>query len=95
MIEKLITYYILYLGFICKRDFNYIFIISFFTLRLIFNYNKCTYGYFECKLRKIPQKKGFINTRMNNFVNIRNDKDYYIILFISLYFIFDYIKSFF
>ena len=95
MIEKLITYLFLFYGFVCKRDFNYIFILSFFILRLLFNYNKCTYGYFECKLRKIPQKKGFINTRMNNFVDIRNHKDYYIILLISFYFIFDYLKSFF
>lgn len=95
MLEKILTYYYLYLGTIKKRNFNYIFILSFFLFRLIFDYDKCTYGYIECKLRSIEQKKGFINRRMRKFVNIRYDNDYIIILLISIYYICDYIYNLF
>ena len=55
----------------------------FMLLKWIFNYRKCTFGYWECKLRNVKRKRGIIN----NFCEYYGDLiycDYNIYLFIIL-----------
>jgi len=55
----------------------------FMLLKWIFNYRKCTFGYWECKLRNVKREDGIIN----NFCEYYGDLiycDYNIYLFIIL-----------
>ena len=59
----------------------------FMLLKWIFNYRKCTFGYWECKLRNVKREKGIIN----NFCEYYGDliycdyNEYLFILLMSIY----------
>jgi hypothetical protein len=66
-----------------------IYLSIFMMLKWIFNYRQCTFGYWECKLRKVKREKGVIN----NFCEYYGDLIYseynycYFIILIIIYII--------
>jgi hypothetical protein len=65
----------------------YIVILYFLGAKTIFNYNKCTLGYIECKLiRNVPKEKGLINSFVYGLLKIsKYNYVYYFIIFYILF----------
>ena len=53
-----IGYYFIYHDY--KLNEDYIALLMFFTLKIIFYYKKCTISYLECKLRKVKKEDSHI-----------------------------------
>tara|TARA_Y100000389_G_C17467146_1_gene526667 strand:- start:4135 stop:4461 length:327 start_codon:yes stop_codon:yes gene_type:complete len=51
----------------------YIVILYFMLFKIIFNYDKCTISYYECKLRSVKKENGYLYTFLKKFINIRNN----------------------
>ena len=52
----------------------------------IFNHNKCTFSYIECKLRNVKKERGYIYRFLDSIINI-NKKKYFIFIYIFTLFI--------
>ena len=61
----------------------------FLLFKWIFNYRKCTFGYYECKLRNVKRQEGYINNYCEYFGDLIYSEYNYIIfiLFILIYLI--------
>ena len=62
----------------------YLGILAFFTFKWIFNYRKCTISRVECLIRRVKKEKGYIYSCLNSVVDLRYEKEIYMILTISL-----------
>lgn len=58
----------------------YIVLLYFIMLKMIFNYDKCTISYIECKLRGVKKKEGYLYRFVNSFIELRNEPFLFIIL---------------
>ena len=73
----------------------YIGLLLFFVLKMIFDYNKCTFSYIECKARGVKKEQGLIYEFTQNIVDLRkNVIQSYIIYFITLIFALFYFGKF-
>ena len=84
----LIVYLFLFLGLILiSNDINiprtYIGLLLFFLIKLVFNYRKCTISYIECKLRKVKKEQGYLNSFLDQILDLRYTPHIYIMYFIS------------
>ena len=50
----------------------YIALLYFIMLKMIFNYDKCTLSYIECRLRGVPKERGYLNTFVRGFLDLRD-----------------------
>ena len=58
--------------------------LSFFLLiKWIFNHRNCSFGFFECKIRKVERKKGYINNLCNFYGDLIYN-EYNDILYITM-----------
>ena len=66
-----------------------IYFSMFLLIKWIFNYRKCTFGYYECKLRNVKKDKGYINNYCEHFGDLIYSEYNYIIfiLFVIIYLI--------
>jgi hypothetical protein len=73
-------------------DKNYIGLLMFFTLKVIFDYRKCTVSYMECKLRGVKKDQGYLYRFLNGIVDLRYT-DHYPVLFtmVSILYYYQYI----
>jgi len=62
---------------------KYAFLVVFFTLKMLFNYKKCTFSYLECKLRKVKREDGYLASLLDRIVDLRNSKQKNILYGIS------------
>ena len=62
---------------------KYTFLIVFFTLKMLFNYKKCTFSYLECKLRKVKREDGYLASFLDHVVDLRNTKQKNVLYAIS------------
>ena len=72
----LILYYLLFVWFLYKANKLpqwYIIILYFIVFRMVFDYNKCTISYIECKLRGVPKKFGYIYQFLQSINDLRNN----------------------
>ena len=60
-----------------------IYIASFFLLKWIFNFKKCTLGYLECKIRNVSKSEGYINKICNDYGDMINDENVDLLFIIS------------
>ena len=75
---------------------TYLHFILFFTLKMIFNYRKCTISYLECKLRGVKKENGYLNYFMDGIVDLRYHSDYNLLLLIAfIYIIYDIYTKYF
>ena len=86
----IITYLYLLIGYyLIVKNYNlpkkYITLLIFFTLKIIFNYRKCTISYLECKIRGVKKEEGYLYQFLENIINIRNTNHYYILLLGVIY----------
>ena len=51
----------------------YIIILYFIVFRMVFDYNKCTISYIECKVRGVPKKFGYIYQFLQTINDLRNN----------------------
>ena len=85
------TYIFLGYSFILKKKEiprNYIYILLFFTLKIIVNYRLCTLAYIECKLRNVERNKGYLNNFLDSIVDVRNTKLFYVIISLAIIILF-------
>jgi hypothetical protein len=66
---------------------SFLVLVVFFTLKLIFNYRKCTFSYIECKYRGVKREDGLLASLMDHIVDLRNTKYIKIIYILSVLFI--------
>ena len=72
---------------------EYMQLLIFFTIKILIDYRKCTISYLECKIRKVPKEKGYINYFINTIADLKYHKDFGILLFIvCIFIIYDLIK---
>jgi hypothetical protein len=66
-----------------------IYLSIFMMLKWIFDYRQCTFGYWECKLRKVKREKGIINNFCEYYGNlIYSEYNYcYFVILIIIYII--------
>jgi hypothetical protein len=91
-----IVYYFIVIGFIIvilNKNLPrwYTGLVIFLLIKTIFNYNKCTFSYLECKLRNVKKEEGYIYNFLSNLINLRNtDHNLFIyfsgVLFLVYYF---------
>lgn len=62
----------------------YIGLLVFFTIKWVINYRKCTISYLECKIRGVKREEGYLNRLMDDILDIRKEKDIYLILAIGI-----------
>ena len=62
----------------------YLGLLIFITFKWIFNYRKCTISWLECKIRGVKREDGYINTILDNIIDVRYNKHIYVITTISL-----------
>lgn len=58
----------------------YVRILTFFALKVLFDYRKCTVSYLECKVRGVPRERGYINALLDGIVAVRNDWPTFVLL---------------
>ena len=66
---------------------NFIVLVVFLTLKMIFNYKKCTFSYLECKIRKVKREDGFLASLLDHVVDLNKTKYIYAIYALSFFFI--------
>ena len=91
-----IVYYFIVIGFVIvllnkNLPRQYIAIVIFIFIKMVFNYRKCTFSYLECKLRKVKKEEGYLYTFLEHLINLRNtDHNLFIyfsgVLFVIYYF---------
>ena len=65
----------------------------FMLLKWIFNYRKCTFGYLECKIRKVEREKGFINNFCKYYGDlIYTEYKYYLFVILIIIYLINLIK---
>jgi hypothetical protein len=74
---------ILYVIFDRSVPSNYTFLVIFFTVKMLFNYKKCTFSYLECKLRKVKREDGYLASLLDRIVDLRDSKQKNILYGIS------------
>jgi hypothetical protein len=67
---------------------EYIGILVFITLKMIFNYRKCTISYIEYRLRNVPRDKGYLYSFLDGIINVRDTLHVYIIYPIIVFILF-------
>ena len=50
----------------------YVALLYFFMLKMLFNYDKCTLSYVECRLRGVSKESGYLYRFVNGFIELRN-----------------------
>ena len=71
---SLFLYYALFALFLQKKIPQwYLIILYFLIFRMVFDYNKCTISYIECKFRKVPKKAGYIYQFLQSINDLRNN----------------------
>jgi len=65
-------------------DISYLSLSFFMIFKMIFNYNKCTLSYLECKIRDVNKEEGYLYVFLKNLVDLRYSNLFPIIL---LYFV--------
>ena len=50
----------------------YIVLLYFILFKIIFNYDKCTISYWECKLRRVKKKDGYLYRFLDKFIRLRD-----------------------
>ena len=60
-----------------------IYVASFFLLKWIFNFKKCTLGYLECKIRNVNKSEGYINKICDDYGDMINDENVDLLFIIS------------
>lgn len=63
-----------------KIEASYMAITIFILFKIVFNYDKCTISYIECKIRGVKKTEGYLYTFLNNFIQIRNEKIFIVFL---------------
>lgn len=58
----------------------YVRILTFFALKVLFDYHKCTVSYIECKARGVPRERGYINALLEGVMAVRNDWPTFVLL---------------
>lgn len=53
---------------------NYIVLVIFITLKMLFNYKNCTISYLECKMRGVKREDGYLASLLDHAVDLRNSK---------------------
>lgn len=69
----------------------YVGISIFIMFKIIFNYNKCTISYIECKLRNVKKEKGYLFQFFEELINYRYNN----YIFIPLTIVFTYLLYYF
>lgn len=79
LIPDLIVLNYIFIGLACiifniKIKQWYIVLLYFMLSKIIFDYNKCTISYFECKIRGVKKYDGYIYQFLDKFIKLRNEK---------------------
>ncbi len=63
----------------------YIVFLYFIVFKMVFNYDKCTISYWECKLRGVKKHNGYLYQFLDKFIRLRDTNfKYFIILVFTL-----------
>ena len=66
---------------------------TFFMLKWLTDYRKCTISYIECKLRNIKKEDGYVNCILNDIIDLNKLKYRYLLYFYVIIVIYiNYIK---
>ena len=49
----------------------YVVLLYFIVLKMLFQYDKCTLSYFECKLRGVKKEDGYLYSFLDKFIKMR------------------------
>ena len=79
----LACYYYIYQNKMIEED--YIGLLIFIALKIIFFYKKCTISYLECKIRGVKKEEGYLYRFLDRIVSLRNTKHFYILFILGLY----------
>lgn len=66
-------------------DHDYIALLMFLSLKIIFYYKKCTVSYLECKIRGVKKEKGYLYRLLNGIINVRHTIHFPILLILAAY----------
>jgi|TARA_B110000259_G_scaffold183182_1_gene228064 hypothetical protein len=66
----------------------YLKLLLFVTLKILFDYTKCTFSYLEIKLRGVKKEEGYLYNLLTSLNELRYDRDFLILLFIINTFLF-------
>lgn len=69
----------------------YIVLLYFVMFKMIFNYNKCTISYIECKIRGVHKENGYLYSFLSSLINLRYTSIFlplilYTVIFSTFYF---------
>ncbi len=67
----------------------YIVLLYFFLLKILFNYDKCTISYIECKIRGVKKEEGYLYRFIDKFIRIR-DRCYIFVMLLTCTLIISY-----
>ena len=72
-IKLIFIYLFLIYGLINIKDLNniYVCLVLFISLKIFFNYRRCTLSYLECKLRNVKKEEGYLNNFLNEIIDLR------------------------
>lgn len=78
-IYNIIILFYFFIGFlyICKDKHlhpKYALVLAFCTIKMIFNYRKCTVSYYECKVRGVKREDGVLAGFLDYVVDLRYSK---------------------
>jgi hypothetical protein len=90
---KIIPYLYLLIGYYCiyhnyNLDQEYVLILMFMALKVIFHYKKCTISYLECRLRGVKKEQGYIYRFLDGIIELRHSIHFPITLILASYIIY-------
>jgi hypothetical protein len=66
-------------------DQDYVALLMFLALKIIFYYKKCTVSYIECKIRGVKKEKGYLYRLLDGIISVRHTIHFPILLILALY----------
>ena len=51
----------------------YMIFLLFFTIKIVFDYRRCTVAYLECRMRGVPRDEGVLNYVLDSIVDLREE----------------------
>lgn len=74
--ELIIVYLFVIYGLIqvvLNKELNQVYfgLVLFISIKIFFNYRKCTISYLECKLRNVKKEEGYLNQLLDGIIDLR------------------------
>jgi hypothetical protein len=78
-----IGYYFIYNNY--NLDQDYIGLMMFLSLKIIFYYKKCTISYLECKIRGVKKEEGYLYRLLEGIISVRHTIHFPILFILASY----------